>query len=488
MRFLLTQKSRFQVSILSLILISNLFSDKIQNTDCGSGYDSLKGIIKDSPFNPPYCDTRSVNTEKKTLLIIINNLNELFEKIEIPKTEKFFKNYIVQKILNNPHLNRYTITILYYERQDCFETFLKNKNIDANTTNIKKYGDSYIEKIKNGGKHIVLFHIPTNSGKSYTDIYKKIKKNLITLKTFEQYIKKLSTSNNIIIKEYFSKELEAIPTTELTEIFHQTNYFDDLIKTHPIPYQYHIKAYKLPVDQNRSNLRKYLSDNLSTLFNIQYQLNNYRYFRHHADQFKPIDNNTSIALQTLSQTYTKIMHHKTKRTNIYKKDLNNATISRIDQILPEQYKAYAGNEIISLPPAQLSLTIPNFNDKINPNKVFKIEIQSKIDIQNKGKLARIKNIIKFHDNKLSEQKKEIKILCDTYVNYPDLKFKNISNNYGSLLLTLPFSKYTQYQKIKGTGIIKNAICGYDLHTDKTLHVLCKDIEYTPIEISFEHND
>ena len=206
----------FQLISLSLCTITSLYA--IPNLEsCGLGYNSLEGELKQSPFPKIKCKITNKTTSYKENIKIIKNYNELFQFINTPENKKFFDNYWTKKLLDNPYINDYTITLAVFEQYTLYQNKCLNK-LSPNEQNLSKtiYGDSYIKSVDAGGKHLILYHIQTHSRNEYTKLLKKLKKAVKTTHTLQTYLRE--QESKIIYKEYFSKNLSAIPAADLNTI------------------------------------------------------------------------------------------------------------------------------------------------------------------------------------------------------------------------------------------------------------------------------
>jgi hypothetical protein len=461
-----------------LLSTSSSLSAQIAISDCGQGFDTLSGELKNTPFKRYYCDTKNVKNNIEEVKIIHNYI-DLIQLLNISYNKDILKNHFIQKLIHNPYINQYTITLAYYASRDLYENYIKEKEYspDFNITNIEKYGNSYIQSVRSGGQHLILYHIQTKSKREYELILKRVNKKINSIKALKEYLSKLS-SENIVIKEYFSKNLLGTPVNTLNESFQQSDYFKTLVEEKPVPYRYLLNYYKTSSqktkeEENRLKIQK--------LFEIQFFINSYNYFRHNNTQFPNISEKKKMILH---QKISSLKHILAK--TIQQEEFTDINLSASYKELPSRHTAYATLKTFTLNKENITLQLENIHEKTNPKKDIKLTLTTKIDIKNHGKVTRLENQLAVTFNNHHEQIKQTKILFDSYVNFPSLRFKNIQNNYGIIQFSFPFNKYTQEKEIKGSGIIKQAFCGYDLNTQGIMTIYCKNIKYADIKIELVH--
>ena len=464
------------ISLLPALLTAASYSTvNISNADCGLGYDTYLGEKRPSPFQKVYCDIRELHEKENSIIKVVQDYRDIIKLLKIPYNAKFFKNYFVQKLMNNTDINRYTITIAVVESQDIYENYIRNYTNEHNISS-HVYGDAYIVSVKNGGIHLLLYHIQTKENYEHKAVLKKLGKQKLTMPRLQTFLKHLPPEQ-ITISEYFSKGLNAIPTQDLTESFQHETYFDDIVKKNALPYRYTLKKYKLPENNQTAQDKVKLSDTIDIILQMQYNINSYRYYRLHEVQFQKIPKTQALKLFNTINRYKDMIAHTLQQPNILPTQEINSTISP----LPTRYNACAGTKKVQIKPETITFEIGEFSLKPNPDTKITLALSNKFDIQNHGKI--IRSEIKFSVNIGTAFHKEIKkthILLDSYVDFPSLLFTNIKNNYGQITLTLPFSRYTQQQEVQGNGIIQKARCGYDLSAKKVMKVYCKDIKFNPI--------
>ncbi len=447
----------------TILLLPIISFASINPEQCGTFYDTLTGKT-DKSIKVYKCDTKPINN---TVLKnkYVENYKQIFEQIQVKYNKQFFNNFFVKKILNDTYINKYTLTYVIYQENNLFTTSISSKKL----SNEK----SYITSVKIGGEHIVLYHIPCNSKNMYNKLKKKLKK-IQTIKELKQFLTNIASSNQIIIKELYNKGSLLIPTDKLVNSFNNIDNFNENIKQYAKPYSY-----------TTNNKKELLKTDIEKILSMYEYINKIKYYKHHIKFFKPISKIKRRNLFSYTDKINSIIH-KTKKDIKYIQDINSTKIP----YEPVFYKANNVNNKIDITDKNISIIIKPLENKkimINPSKNIKISLQTKIDIQNKGQLLRIDNKLIFNYDKKIYKKHDISILKDTYIDYKDMRFESIQNNYGILTLNLPFNKYSQYKHIKGSGILKDAICGYTIEKN-TYQINCKTIRYNKITIKLRHEE
>ena len=477
-----------RVFFIFLFFSITAFSDTlVTNEKCGYGFDTYEGVVKQTPFSKQNCVTISQEIDQKPKIIRIKNLKHLFKRLSILKNKQFFNNYFVKKIMDNSHINGYTLTYMIYQNVTVFKTIVQNSILDLNLTDpnfINKYGDSYIKEVKSGGEQILFLHILTTSSQEYRKIKETLKESLKDIELFKKNIKIISKKQHIVVKELFTKSLGFVPADELTSAFLSVkNFKKDIIKN-AIPYKYSLKKYE---DLNTTLIEKKkqkLKSAIDRFLSIRYNLNDYNYYRHNLNLFLPIDANTSRDIRK------KYELNKDKIRNLLQNQALDIDLQiKSNQIkLPMRYKASHMQQTIMIKPQSITILSKRTMPKIDPKKSIKMDLQSKLDIQNHGQLLRIKNTLTYEIDNKKYTKTDIRLLFDTYVNFSGLRFKSILNDYGTAALSLTLNKYEQFIDTEGAGIIDKAECGYKITKDHKLEISCKDILYKPIKIKFAHEE
>jgi len=480
---------RFKTLFFSLLLLSGiLYADiSIKNDKCGYGYDSYEGTIKKTPFFKPKCTTLVQNSNHKLKLIRITDLQYLFKHLGITKNRQFFNNHFVKKIFDNPHINSYTLTYMIYQDITVFKKVLQNDKIEFDLHNpgfLSEFGDSYIKEVKSGGEHILFFHILTDSLLEYEKSKKTMKRSLRNIEEFKRAIEKVSKNQQVVVKELFTKSLDFIPQNELSNSFTSLKNFEKMIKKNSIPYKYSTQPYldlnTTLIEEKKRDLQKKIDDILL----IKSELNDYNYYRHNPELFLPIDTNNSRYIRKIYEKNKELLKHVRQNPTIFTE--LNTTLPKKE--LPIRYKASRLDQTINLNPQYITLNTKESVTKIKPDKKIKIYLLSKLDIQNKGQLLRIKNTIICETDGKRYKKTDTGILFDTYVNFSGLRFESILNDYGTTMLSLPFNKYEQFIDTEGVGIIDKANCGYEISEKNELKISCKNIIYKPIRLKFVHEE
>ena len=471
---------------ISLLCSTSYLHAEITELDCGKGYDSYKGEVKERLIKENACQTIP-QSSCKTNVELINDYQSLIALLEIPVNKNMFKNYLVKKLLDDPHINHYTLTIAYYDRIDLFKKRCTTEP-DINETNStlihKKYGDKYITDVITGAKHIILYHIPTQSKRELERI-KKLCKQVKTSAQLQILLKNLhKEGKTIIIKEWLDSKNSFADTAELEKSFLQSQYFAKSIQKLAHPYRYQFKdILSNSKDKKLLKKKKDLKLTIFTILTDILRLNDYHFYRRHSKTFLPVD-------QRKKHSYYK----EIERLNKLKATLiSNYIPSKIfskkqeDLNIPKRYAApLPDSPEQALPPRIIKFVITNFTSKIDPEKELDIHIANNIDILQKGNLLRISDRLKvIYQNKTynSEQRH---ILIDTYVNYPGLYIDQISSTYGDMGYHSTFDKYENNFNTTGKGIIKKAECKYNLLAKKKdLTITCKII-YRPVKITFKH--
>ena len=448
----------------STILFSNTALAEITPNQCGMLFDAVKGCI-DTTTHLYKCTTQKQN---KTIFkhSCVENYQDIFSNIHISFNAKFLYNHIAKKILNDLYVNNYTLTYLVYQEEILFNTSVASKHISN--------ANSYISNVKTGGQHIVLYHIPCKSKRTYANIKKKLKNNN-NWQDVKKYLIKLSKDHEIIVKDIHNKESSLIPTNNIENSFNAIANYHLNIKQDAKPYAYEV-----------ANNHTIDNKTIVNIFNLYDKLNNLRYYKQHRNYFHIIPKYEQIKLFNMYQKINTTLN----RFNQNQHFIHRQNLTSFAYTLPPLYTSFIAKDIVNLAQKSISMTIEiNKTDLkiINPKRQFSILLQTKLDIKNKGQLLRMTNQIIFKSEKQNYKHKKIEIIKDTYVDYPGLRFNAIDINYGTLSLNIAFDKYGQFHEVNGTGILKNAICGYDINKDN-LSISCKDIKYRSIKINFKHKE
>ena len=457
--------------------------------DCGRGYDSLKGALRERIVPASQCHTKGVDQSHHIVTRIIKNYDDLFKLLEIQYDESFFQKRLVRKILDNWHINPYTITIAQYEEKTLFETIIpgrapyiaKDMNI---STFYHRYGDAMVSAVETGGRHLILWHIETPSEK----IYRRLEAQLSHVKLEKKLadrLRKIEKKYPIIVKEYFSRFLQGIPTDDLNTSLDRSDYFQTLLSSSARPYRYTLKPFmEISRKLNISQTKERVYVNIQNFLIDAYARNAYTYYRHHESDFFPLDNQTKKALRNYVKGISNSMkqHNQKKMTLLEQKSGDT-----ILKMLPKRFRAAIPKQNkLSIPYQQITFDIPNFASKIQPHQTMKISLSSQLDLQHRGKIMRLSHLIEINYGDQTFKKRNKKILYDTYINFPGLVFAKISQNYGICSQKICFDKYIKTFTLHCSGIIKEAHCHYSLQIDKTLTLTCDQVKYRPFKTEFQH--
>ncbi len=471
----------FRSVSLSLLTATMLMAE-LSTADCAKGYDTINGMIKPSAFADPICKTSATNRPKSVSVRTIKNFDQIFDLMKVPKTNRFFRDPLVRKIVDNGYINHYTITIAYYEVQDLFTTSLTDTKL-ACAPSSAKCGDAYIESVRTGARHLILYHIITHSSRAYHSASHALDKTIGNIEELEEILSHLAQKYEIRIKEYFTPGIDAVTTSELQESFQQPRYFDRLVATDAIPYRYIIRSYPNMSDENISKRREMIKNRIHAVLNGYMRYNDYRYYRRASEEFRPLDQAAKRKLCEDAESLSGLLQKSSKRG--MDREVCDA-IENVTLSIPGRYTAaLPDQDHIRITPQQIDLAIKNFAGKISPETSIQLTLQSRLDLQNHGKILRLSNLLSIQKQGKRYHATNKRILFDTYVDYPGLRFEAIQNSYGELSASFPFDRYIQKRESKGRGIIDSAQCGYRLDTNGTLHASCK-IKFKPVDIQFRH--
>jgi hypothetical protein len=474
------------VVTLSLFFAHTNVHAEISDLDCGLGYDSYSGNKKARVIKELACQTVS---QKSTYSVLkrIDNYQSLIDMLEIPLNQKIFKNYLVKKIIDDTHINHYTVTIAFYERIDLFKksSMTKPHINETNSTKIyQKYGDRYITDVMTGAKHLILYHIPTKSQKEY----ERLKKESGKIKTTAQLRKFLTNVKKrgmrIIVKEWLDKQSDFAYTTDWEKSLSQPLYFSDSIQRLAHPYRYRFKKISQQIDTlGIAEKKKVLNSSIDTLLNALLKLNDSLFYRRYSETFLPLDK------KEISNYYSEVKRLKELKSTIYNKKFSMQSVENRESLfnIPQRYSApLPSSKKQTIPPRNINFKIENFTSKIDPDKELQISFSNEIDLMKRGEMLRISDnlLVNYDDKRYSKSQKQI--LLDTYVNYPGLYIDQISTTYGNVQYKSMFDRYEKDFNITGEGIIKRGACHYNLNAKKKeLQIKCK-LYYRPIEMTFKH--
>jgi len=446
-------------AVTSLLLISPLTAQNIYDKfECGQGISTKDYQTFPTPIKNSYCKNKRVNQNVIEKIVKIKNYQDLFQQIGIKNFYALQKSKKSKKFLQDMSLNDYTHTYLLYKKVVNFTDTLET----LNENNLTK--KNFITEIKRGGEFISLIHIHTNSSNDYKRLDKTLKRNFITA------LNKVNKTHQVSIKSYTTEGLKLIPSSDLSE--HMKNFKN---------FEKNIKG-----EAQTINLSTYYNsqENLEDILKNYYYKNNLHYIKTHPEEFKETNSSYARVYHDITQTLAKIERNK----NIH----NTIMIEKLQ--LPKRYSASLDIAPIQFP--SFSYFIKNENIKKNYPRIdgtiqFNFLLHIREDIKRDGKviIETVNATIKAN-NALLAKEENSHIKLDTFINYPKLYFNNIKkNNIGTIEETYTFESYSQEKKIKGTGIIKEAICGYELNPiNQKLKFGCKEIKLNPLQIEFKHNE
>jgi len=389
----------------------------------------------------------------------------------------------VKKLLDNTHLNPYTVTVAFFERFDLYDNALEGALTLPRSLPFERYGDSYVTHVITGGTHLILYHIVTKSDKAYRDMVKRISKALGDRTDISSLLKTIDKTDPVIVKEYFTGGLEAVTTQELEESFKRTDYFQGVVKASTLPYRRLIRNYPNDKREERSRLKKRILTKLNHIFAYAYQYNAYHFYRHHSEDFFPLPSNEKRELAAKAELLHRRIGKALKNFSSMEENLSDLTMQ-----IPRRYQAAIPDmSQLTIPPQALKLRIENFNQIPYPPKKYLLRLTAQLDIQNSGKIVRINQNMTLVDQNLTYNISDKQILFDTYVDYPGLRFKELEKSYASATTTLLFDKYDKRFTLKGGGLIEAAECKYRL-AQKSLTIKCNPIQYKKIKVTFLHKE
>lgn len=449
-------------SLTSLFLLSSLSAENIlKNYECGQ-------ILNNTSIEKHTCKIKQVKQEVQTKISKITNYQELFKKLEIDSFLELYQSKKSQKLLNNIFINDYTLTYLIYKKVVNFKNKLEDNTGEYNSTK-----SNFINQIDLGGEFVALIHIKIHSKDDYKNISKKISKKILTLSnidTFQNILSEIEKTHEIIIKNYITENITINPSNNIETLFQNIKRFEKEIKGESEPialYYYHDKK-----------------STLSNILDYHYHKNNLYYIKTHPQEFKITKHLLTYAKEfhNIEEALSQQRKHNTLDTNI--------TINK--ETLPRRYDAS-----LDLPPIDtvaFSYTIKNENTQVNYPRIdnnikFKFSLKLREDITRKGKVIIETIQLNIKENeKLIAHEENSYIKLDTFVNYPKVLFSKITNNsIGSIETEFTFDRYEQGKKIKGVGLIKEAICGYKIEASSNNIVFgCKEIKLKPLNIEFKH--
>ncbi len=445
------------------MLLLNTLSAKniLKDYECGQSFES-QNIDK---YN---CKTVQIRQNVETKIAKIISYKDLYQKIGIDTSLELYKSKKSQKLLNNIFINDYTLTYLIYKKVVNFKKMIDNdfKEHTSAKTN-------FIKEIDLGGEFIALIHIKTNSKDDYKKISKKINKKVLSfsaIASFQNILSEIEETHEIKIKNFISENISITPSNELNTFFLNVKDFERTIKGDSEP----VKLYLYNDKQ----------DSLSNILNYYYLKNNLYYIKTHPEEFTK-----NKTIYKYAKDYNMIEQALTYQR---RKNITDQNITIDIESLPTRYDASLDIAPIIIPP--FSYKIKKENIKVNYSRInkdikFKLYLQLREEIKRKGKvIIETINLDIKENNKQIAKEENSYIRLDTFVNYPKLFFSKIDNNsIGSIEAEFIFNRYEQEKKIKGSGLIQEATCGYEIDNTNQLHFGCKKIKLKALDILFKHS-
>ena len=462
----------FYILIILFFISQTVFAQKITLEMCGYGIDTLSGKLTHTPFSNIRCKIipKEYLTER---FILVDDLATLFKLLRIPENKQFFKNYFVRKIFNNPRLNRYTITLAHFLEKEMYKNQCTNTlPSDFNAT--ADYGDAYIQSVKSGAQMLTLYHIPTHARTEY----EKVKKTLLKLlkkKDTKQLQNYLARKNTIRYKTYFSEQLPLTPAIDITQSFSQKSDFLEAATHSPYPFAYQTIFYE-PEKEKAAHTR--LHEVILLALQIKMAQNNCLYYRTHPEEFENDSNKTAryFACRRLENELSHLMHTYT------------STNPPDMPVLPKRHKGFTGTKKIKIPSDTIRLRLETPFTKIDSKKRLTIRLNTNLSILHRHQLVRLATTLKANLERYQNDKKHTQIICDNYVNFRATQFSDIDNRFGTLAITFKYNHYHNEQKITGTGLIKEAVCGYRTDGKGVFDIYCKDIVYKRINLKVKSEE
>ena len=462
----------FHILIILFLITQTVIANEITLEMCGYGIDTLSGKLARTPFS----DIRCKIVPKKHIterFILVDNLATLFKLLQIPENRQFFENYFVRKIFNNPHLNRYTVTLAHFLEKEMYENRCTDTlPSDFNAT--VDYGDAYVSSVTSGAQMLILYHIPTHSQTEYEKVKKALLK-LLKKKDAKLLRKYLITKKSIRFKEYFSGQLPLTPAIDTAKSLMQKNDFLQAATHSPYPFAYQTIYY---TPEKRASAKTKLHEVIQNALQLKMLQNDCIYYRTHTEEFKNDGNATARYLncRRLGKKLSHVIHTYTS-ANLPDTPL-----------LPKRHRGFTGIKKIEIPSDTIHLKLETPFDKIDPNKTLKIRLNTDLSILRRRQLVRLATTLETDLARHKNEEKRTKIVCDNYVNFRATQFSDIDKRFGTLQVAFKYDHYRNEQKITGTGLIKEAICGYRSNGKGLFEIYCKDIEYKRINLKIESEE
>ena len=453
-------------TLTSLLIVSNIYADDIlKDINCGDEFNqtTFKSIPTKREKN---CQIIPIKQEVIQKIVKIKNYQELFSILGLKNPYRLYHDKKYKKILDDFYINDYTLTFLFYKRVTNFKNILENPQENNNSKL------NYIQEVDLGGEYVALIHIKTNSQEDYKKTAKKLTKKILSFSNIDKLqsiFTKLLQTHDLRLKEYITDNINIEKSYNLQDFF--TN-----IKT----FEHNIKYENQPITFSVTN-PKYSP--IHTLLKYYHIKNNLYYIKTHPKEFQIKDP------LYYAKAYDKITKKLTKmsRKNIIDENLSLPVIQ-----FPKRYEASLEINPIHTKAFSYhikSATILKTYPRIDEKSHFTMMLQLQLDIQRNGKvlIETIHTTIK-ENNKVLIKEEDSHIKLDTYVNFPKLRFSKIKKfSYGIIETTFIFDKYEKEKKVKGTGLIEEATCGYKIDKSHKIDFSCKNIVLKPLDIEFSHD-
>jgi len=460
------------IFIVLLFMSQRVFAEKITSSMCGYGIDTLTGEIARSPFAHIRCQIVPKEHIRERF-ILVDKLSTLFKLLQIPENKHFFENYFVYKIFNNPHLNRYTITLAHFLEKEMYENRCTNTlPSDFNATD--DYGDAYVSSVTNGAQMLILYHIPTHSQTEYEKVKKALLK-LLAKKDPKLLQKYLITQKSIRYKEYFSAKLPLEPAIDIAKSFLQKSDFLQAAARSPYPYTYQTIFYE---PEKTVSAHTKLHEVIQLALQIKQLQNDCIYYRTHPNEFENDGNETAryLACRRVQNALSRLMHTYTS-----------ANLSGMP-LLPKRHRGFTGIKKIKIPSDTIHLKLQTPFAKIDPKKTLKIRLNADLSILHRRQLVRLATTLEADLAHYKNAEKYTKIVCDNYVNFRAAQFSDIDTQFGRLEIIFKYDHYRNEQKSTGTGLIKEAVCGYKTDGKGVFEIYCKDIVYKRVNLKVKSEE
>ncbi len=492
-------------SIFFLIVLS-MFSYALPYHDirCGIGISLPEGVIKSSPFKENVC--RQTPLEKDPVVVIerIEGLDRLIDRLSRSKNRALLRLPFIKKLLRDPDFNTYTLTILLHikipEYQETIEQDERDL-LDEISERIGKkrfrqiYGEGYLSSIIRGREFIGIVHIRTKSMRDYRKTESQIRQALASWQKdgkLGKVLKKISPDHPIDIINYISGDCNITPAIDVNTLMENIKSFlqahclsADILDFEAKPYPF-IKSASLKKREQRE--AKIVDDFLK----CKTKINSLLYMKKHPEEFDHIPQ-----LETIDHLHASILSFENRiqkgyiDTNRSTKPLKKCLEFRDNA---QRYSSQIPMNAIALPERSFSFILSAHHDLfrlVDLRKKLEYRYDVSLNITNHGKVLILNEIHTLYFNgKEIFLRKNAHILLDTYVNYPKLRFKHIDSiQFGSISFSFNYDRFSQNLEKFGSGLIEKGNCGYTtVDSNGTLKIVCKEIRFKPVSISFEHDE